>query len=57
MSSRIFLVAAVLVALAGAVTAAVFLMIGDAGPGKNEPEAYTRALVDEAIERYQEDGR
>ena len=57
MSSRIILVASLLAALAGAVTVSVVLMIGDSGPGKDEPEAYTKALVDEAIERYKEDGR
>ena len=57
MSSRIIPVASLLVALAGVVTVSVVLMIGDSGPTKDEPEAYTKALVDEAIDRYEKDGR
>ena len=57
MSSRILVAVGVLVALAGIVAAVVVLMIGGSGPGKDEPEAYTKNLVDRAIERYKEEGR
>ena len=50
-------VAAVVVAVAGIVIAAGVFVTSDSSPGKDEPEAYTKALVDEAIARYKDDGR
>ena len=57
MSSRLLAVAAVVVPLVGVAVAVGFLVTRDSGPGKDEPDAYAKALVDRAIERYKKDGR
>ena len=39
-----------------AVIVAVIVIMRDSGPTKDEPEAYTKALVERAIQRYERDG-
>ena len=56
MPSRLLVVVPVVVVLLG-VSIAVGVLIGNSGPGKDEPAAYTKGLVDKAIARYKDDGR
>ncbi len=48
---------AVVAGLAWVIIAVVLVMTGDSGPTKDEPEAYTKAFVQDAIDRYEKDGR
>ena len=57
MSSRLPIVAAVTVIVLVGAIAGGRLIGSDSGPGKDEPEAYTKAQVDDAIGRYKKDGR
>ena len=57
MSYRMLGVVAAGAALVAVIVAAVVVVIGDSGPTKDEPDAYTKAFVQTAIARYQSEGR
>ncbi len=57
MSYRMLGVVAAGAALVAVIVAAVVAIMGDSGPTKDEPDAYTKAIVQTAIDRYESDGR
>ena len=63
MSYRMLGVVAAVAAVVAVIVAAVVVIMGDSGPtiewaaNKDEPDAYTKTFVQEAIDRYEKDGR